>query len=397
MTALQQVEQAIAAGDLRRPARTAPSFVDLATAVLRLAGVKLQHSGHSQAIIDLIREPHHLLFILVDGMGSFVIDQLESSGLVRSGMRMEIDAVFPATTACAMTTLATATWPAEHGVPGWYGYLAERDIATTVLKFEERFQQRPLADLGVALAELWPLPPLLGVAERDVCVILPEPIAHSTYSGYQTGGRQTRSYSALQQLPELIGAALTASSPSFTYCYLPEFDALCHEHGARSEQAIAALRGIDALLGQVRDRLPSDARMLVSADHGLLDVADEDTYLLRHDDALLRQLRSAPCGEPRTPHLFVKEGEAAAVREALVEATAGAFAFVTQAEAERVELFGPGGLSAFARRRFGDLIGVALRPATLELALPLPPGKAPMRGRHGGMAVAEVRVPVSLH
>jgi hypothetical protein len=397
MTALEQVEDAIAAGALRRPTASTPSFVDVATAVLVAAGAPLPPSPHSRLIAGLIGEPRHLLFVLVDGMGSYVTDQLAATGAIRAGIRTQLDAVFPATTACAMTTLATATWPGQHGVPGWHGYLAERDIATTVLKFEERFAATPLQKLGVAPADLWPLHPCLRDAARDVCVILPAPIAQSTYSAYQTGGRQTRPYNGLGEVVGLIKERLAHSGPAFTYCYLPEFDALCHEHGALSEPALATLHFIDALIDQLRNSLPSDACMLISADHGLLDVAAEDVHLVQAHDPLMSQLRTAPAGEPRTPHLFVRDGQIDSVREQLNAAMAGRFAFLTQREAEQAALFGPGGLSTFARRRFGDLIGMALQPATFELARPLPPGKSAMRGRHGGMTPEEVRVPLAVY
>ena len=149
MSDIERVRGAVAAGTLRPPSAADPSFVDLATVALRFAGAPLPLSPHSASIEELLGAPRHLLFVLVDGMGSYMLDRLPAAGAVRSGMCMELDAVFPATTACAMTTLATAAWPGEHGVPGWYGYLPERDLSTIVLKFEERFGQRPLSELGV--------------------------------------------------------------------------------------------------------------------------------------------------------------------------------------------------------------------------------------------------------
>ena len=397
MSDLERIRQAAAAGILRIPTAAAPSFVDLAAAVLRCAGAPLPPSPHSAAIEELLGAPRHLIFVLVDGMGSYMLDELPATGAVRSGLRMELDAVFPATTACAMTTLATAVWPGEHGVPGWYGYLAERDLATVVLKFEERFGKRPLSELGVQPQELWPLQPAMADATRDVQVILPAEIAHSPYSRYQTGGRQVVPYPGLAEIPDLLAARVQAPGPAFTYCYLPEFDALAHEHGALAEQPLAAVGAIDGILSRLAASLPDDVRLLISADHGLLDVEERRVTRIESGSGLMSLLRTAPCGEPRTPHLFVRDGALDDVRDHLAATAREDFAFVTQAEAEELGLFGPAALSEFARSRFGDLVGVALQPATLELQQPLPAGKKAQRGRHGGMAPAEVRVPLSLH
>ena len=396
MNEIDRVQQAIEAGTLRVPSDAAPSFVDLAAAVLRFAGAPLPPTPHSAIVEEALGSPRHLLFVLVDGMGSYLLDQLPAGGAVRSGLRMELDAVFPATTACAMTTLATAVWPGEHGVPGWYGYLPERDLSTVVLKFEERFVQRPLSELGVTPQELWPLQPAMAAATCDVQVILPAEIAHSPYSRYQTGGREVVAYSGLAELPRLLAARLPVAGPAFTYCYLPEFDALAHEYGALAEEPLAAVSAIDGILSQLAGSLPPDIRLLISADHGLLDVEERHVSLVGNESPLMQLLRAAPCGEPRTPHLFVRDGALAEVREHLAR-TEPDFAFVTQAEADQLELFGPGRLSSFARSRFGDLVGIALQAATFELRQPLPDGKTPMRGRHGGMTPTEVRVPLSVH
>ena len=63
-------------------------------------------------------------------------------------------------------------------------------------------------------------------------------------------------------------------------------------------------------------------------------------------------------------------------------------------EAEKLHLFGPGPLSPVARRRFGDLVGVAYRPATISYH---PPGK-PVGNLyvavHAGLSPQEMLVPL---
>ena len=52
----------------------------------------------------------HLVIALVDGMGMGALDEPAYADL-RGRVRMELDSVFPATTACAITTVATASGP----------------------------------------------------------------------------------------------------------------------------------------------------------------------------------------------------------------------------------------------------------------------------------------------
>jgi hypothetical protein len=57
--------------------------------------------------------------------------------------------------------------------------------------------------------------------------------------------------------------------------------------------------------------------------------------------------------------------------------------------------FGPEGIDPLVRKRFGDFIGLAPKPALLEY---VPRGFRPVRNRgvHGGLRPGEMRVPLSL-
>ena len=126
------VEEALSDGRLRLPSPAVPSFVDLVNAMHRGAGVPVASTPHGDEIAKHLFDRDHLVIVLVDGMGMAALDDPACADL-RGRVRMELDSVFPATTACAITTVATGLWPGRHGVPGWYAYLQERDLSVTVL------------------------------------------------------------------------------------------------------------------------------------------------------------------------------------------------------------------------------------------------------------------------
>ena len=76
-----------------------------------------------EAIAAHLFDRSHLVLVLVDGMGMSALAHSTVADL-RARVRMEIDSVFPATTACAMTTVATGLWPGQPrrarvvGLPG---------------------------------------------------------------------------------------------------------------------------------------------------------------------------------------------------------------------------------------------------------------------------------------
>lgn len=65
----------------------------------------------------------HIVLILCDGMGNSCLESAfasgESSFLVKNNQSGRLRAVFPSTTPAALTSLATASFPGRHGMPGW--------------------------------------------------------------------------------------------------------------------------------------------------------------------------------------------------------------------------------------------------------------------------------------
>lgn len=66
----------------------------------------------------------HVVLILCDGMGNSCLESAfaadnEASFLINNNQSTRLRAVFPSTTPAALTTLATASWPGRHGIPGW--------------------------------------------------------------------------------------------------------------------------------------------------------------------------------------------------------------------------------------------------------------------------------------
>ena len=60
-------------------------------------------------------------------------------------------------------------------------------------------------------------------------------------------------------------------SPSLTYLYDGDLDWTGHRYGVASPQWLQQLAMVDAEVEQLREALPADRRLLVVADHGMVD------------------------------------------------------------------------------------------------------------------------------
>ena len=86
-----------------------------------------------------------------------------------------------------------------------------------------------------------------------------------------------------------------SSGPSFTHLYIPHVDAASHEYGIGHDMTKQAIAAVDGLLSQIAARLPPNAAIVVSSDHGLLDM-DAAAHEIEPDDDLVGYLEHEPSG-----------------------------------------------------------------------------------------------------
>jgi len=392
----EALAQAFASGRLVRPSADQPNFVDLVLAMAKFGGVAdLPGGAEAAKIAKLIGAPQHLVFVLVDGLGMNLLEQLPADSFLRQHLTGELQAVFPSTTASALTTLATGAWPCEHGMPGWWVYVDEEDVSVTSLPFEERFTRRPASDLGVTMQMLWPLPALMAMLSRQAAAVLPAEICDSPFSRYACGDRPGLAYATIAAATDAaMGWLGDVRPPSYLYVYLPHLDAACHREGIGGPAVEQVLHDVDEQLARLAEATSGRARIIVSADHGMIDVREQDRLALFDGDPLLDLLLAPPTGEPRVPMFHVKPGMQERFVAAFNERFGRRMALLSVDEVQRLKLLGPGPLSVLARRRFGDYLGVALDPVTLKY---YSPGSVPANdhvGFHAGLTPQEMRTPL---
>jgi hypothetical protein len=132
-------------GILVRPTHDQPNVVHLVRALATLTGVRdVESSPPTRGIADVVGASEHLIFVLMDGLGVSTLSRLPKESFLTRSYRMTLNATCPSTTACALTSVATADYPNRHGVTGWFTHLPELEITILPLPFIERFKRQPL-------------------------------------------------------------------------------------------------------------------------------------------------------------------------------------------------------------------------------------------------------------
>ena len=114
-----------------------------------------------------------------------------------------------------------------------------------------------------------------------------------------------------------IGQTVAASrqgSRSMVYAYEREPDHSGHTHGCQSGEWRAELVAMDRHCQQLRAALDDDVRLVITADHGMLDIPATHR-LIAEDEPVLMAGVSALAGEPRFRQLYVDQDRPERVAE----------------------------------------------------------------------------------
>src|SRR5690349_19487394 len=208
-----------------------------------------------------------VVLVLIDGLGA--IGLRAHAGHARSltaGMAKKdvAQSVFPSTTAAALTSLLTGAWPGQHGLVGYRVLDRSRDVLVHQLTGWETE--------GVDPATWQSMPTVFERARAEGRPAFAVGVAAYAHSGFTRATLRGAEFVPADTPAQRVEAAydLAESNPgSLVYCYLPEADKAGHRHGVASQEWVAALEEIDRALAL---RVPAGVGVLVSSDHGMVDV-----------------------------------------------------------------------------------------------------------------------------
>lgn len=329
-----------------------------------------------------------VVFVLMDGLGEQPLATHAPTGVLSHFRLRALDSVFPSSTAPALSALSAAAPPAAHGNPAWLMWAERLGETIRTLPMDVRADHAR----SVAAQDIWHWTPWMTVSAVPAFSVLPAQTADSVFSRHAYAGSTIVGYRSLDEVGDRVEAMLDeAGGPASVFVYLPHFDTVSHQAGCASDQAHAVVQRLDAWFGQLVERMRRrEVLVLATADHGFIDVADDDQLRLEDHPALAACLERPLSGEPRVPFCQVRTGARTDFAAMVAAELGGAFTAYTAAELLAADWFGTGDALA---GRLGTHLLVPQRPVTLVDQVI---GDPPMRfiGMHGGPSEAEMRVPL---
>jgi predicted AlkP superfamily pyrophosphatase or phosphodiesterase len=327
---------------------------------------------------ELAWQAPQVALLVLDGLGWEQLTERRSSAPTLLAMAGgPITSVAPTTTATALTSLATGLAPATHGIVG-YRIALDGDILN-VLKWA--------TGAGDARAAIPPTTfqhyePFLG---RRCPVVSRAEFAGTGFTEAHLHGAPLVGWRVVSSLPVAVGRLLRAGE-RFVYAYYDGIDKVAHDTGL-DDRYDAELRAVDRLVGDILAALPEGAVLVVTADHGQVEVRSAPIVLGADVAGCVARLS----GEGRFRWLHVASGSLDAVTEACRE-TYGSLAWVRTREQILDEGWLGPSCAPGVEERLGDLALVAR--AAVAFFDPSDTGELRLVSRHGSLTSAEMLVPL---
>ena len=327
------------------------------------------------------------LVILVDGLGvanikaagghaGFLNQKLNASKSLFSG--------FPTTTATSLASFATGKQSGEHAFIGYRVFDRATSKPINLLNdLGSEFPPQKYQDLQTISEQA-------VQAGKRVFTVGP---GEYEGSGFTQATMPASKYLAAQSLQERfeIARAEISKPGSLVYLYIPELDQLAHRFGSQSQNWLNTIEDLDSVLSAFTKSLPKSAGVILTADHGVIDVAQTSHFYLEQFESMNDLAMIG--GDPRVGFLYFDAGiDLVAKREAL-QADLGALVDVVTVQ-ELVDAGWYQPLSEAAQKVAPDLVLLPKGDRVVYHREFAKVKSMSMIGQHGGMSKAEWEVPL---
>jgi hypothetical protein len=375
--------------DLALPGYGRDNLADVLPGAAAALGARIERDGlpaDPLGLVDALAGARRVAVLLVDGLGAELLRAHAELAPVLAGLHRpvgDLSAPCPSTTPVSLTTLGTGLPPGAHGVLGFVTAVPGENRTLNHVQWTDDPDPRTWQAQRTVFEQ---------AAGDGIAVTAVGPYAYSR-SGLTAAAYRGAAYRGVVGPGDLTAAmlaALQAAPRALVYGYAAELDLTGHVRGLDSAAWRAQLAHVDRTVEQLVDGLPDDAALLVTADHGMLDVPAATRLDLDEEPDLGEGVRLL-AGEPRARYVHADPGAAGDVLDRW-RGILGERAWVAgREEALATGVFGR--VDDAVAGRIGDVVALA-RGSWAFPAGRREPGPARLAAYHGSLTATELAVPL---
>lgn len=356
------------------------SLINLAASLLKHYNAFIEYKTLKVVDEYLNKGYNHVILMVLDGLGINIIKaHLDENDGLRKNIKHVANSVFPPTTVAATNAILSGKPSFVSGFVGWMQYNQFADAHEVVFFGYDYYDANKIVSpqLQQNFLKYENILDKIKKKNEDLHVEVVFPSFHKT-NGYETFD---------DQLNRLL--MITQKKKSFTYCYSDQPDLTIHQNGIYTDEVKRCVKSINASYERFLREIKDDVLVIVTADHGLIDV--EPIKLYNYNDVVKTFIRK-PALEARATAFFVKEEEKKNFEKLFKKYFKDDFLLLSREELYETNLLGYGVKNSLLDSFIGDYLAIAVKNKMFVLC-----DREPFKAHHAGLTKEELEIPIIIN
>ena len=368
-------------------------IVDLVRYIYNHFGTNLELDSKKKEVLDKYINPKDkILFVLVDGLGYYKVKDLSDNSVLKNNLKASVSTVNPTSTACVLSSIASAKYPSEHGILGWWQYLRNKDISYCPLPFVERKTGINLKEKGIDTKDVFEFNSILNALNTTVNISMPREIISSDFSKMFSGiNSNTHGFYSIKEAFLNMSNKIKKNNSSFNYLYIDGLDETSHMYGTKSIEVQNIINEIEEGVKNLKKE-NEDLTIILTADHGQVDMVNM-MYLNQNND-YTKFFYALPSIDTRMISFFVKEDCKKDFEDTFMKEFGQDVILLTKEEVDKFKLFGNESLSKNTLDSLGEYIAIVVNNKFMVCDTINLEDKINTKGNHSGLTKEETTIPL---
>jgi len=353
-------------------------LMNITTTILKYYGVETKYKSLSVLEEKLNRGYRNIVYILIDAMGDSILQKhSDVTEFLREKQVQTLTTVFPSTTTSATTSVLTGKPPIETGWIGWLQYIKEEDKSVIFFFNKDFYDDKVEFDYNISqkFAPLTKIYDLIEDVAEDVNTleVFPE--------------FRTPEHKEFRDICNTVIKECQKEDKNFIYAYWDKLDTHIHRSGTESNKVHEHIEKLNNDLKYLRDKLDDDTLVIVTADHGQIDIEEVNLF---DKEELVKTFKHNPSIEARATAFFIKEGMKNQFEKEFNKHFRDKFILFESEDFIKTKILGEGNENKKIREFLGDYFSVAIDKYSFKLSN----SKRAFKAQHAGLTKEEMLIPL---
>lgn len=354
------------------------SILNITTTVLEYYNVKTGKKTLEELENELKKDYRNVVYILIDAMGSEILKKhpKEAEYLIKNQTRT-LTTVFPSTTVAATVSALTGKSPINTGWIGWLQYIKEEDKSVIFFYNKDFYDESVEFNYNVSekYVPVTKIYEQIKEANKNIST-------HEVFPEFKVPEHKT-----FRNLIDTVIKKCNNDKENFIYAYWDKLDTYLHKTGTESIKVKEHINEISKDLKYLRDTIGDDTLIVVTADHGQLDV--EEIELWKYDK-IVETFEHNPSIEARATAFFIKKEKEEQFVEEFSKNFRDSFILFKSEDFIKTNMLGNEPIHEKAKEFLGNYFAVAIDKYSFKLSN----SKRVFKAQHAGLTKDEMLIPM---